>query len=538
MQKILVTILVFFLALSTSSAQKGIDFSHNYAAGGRLLMCVDSAAQNVYYANIFPNQPNTSFNFLPDVHEVSIQIYFKQQEAPEDFRYTILVDDTPIAINASIDTAQLEDVHKGDPEIFRSTTLGVFSVKGKNVTVLVYNVNNPLEGYKSVFYGKPIPKATIKIFSKRFKTDRGVDYDRMLNPGSITEITFNEKDDELTIVRDRSNIDYLYSIYIINKRTDECIFQSTSWEYGGYIGEDENYLPYVKIDKSVFKKSGDYQIIIQPLIAWDKYEDGNISPEEFEKYISTSTLSISINQESYSKNEMLLLVFITLLIVGSVFLISLYFIRKRNKNKLIENEKQKNAAKIHLSTIRSQLNPHFLFNALSGVQNLMNKNQIDAANKYLSKFARLTRNILDDKDLVSLQQEKALLDDYLQMEQLRFSFNYTIYHSEGLDLENIEIPSMLLQPFVENAVKHGVSHKATGGLITISFLEQGKDLILSISDNGNGFNTEQVRSGLGLQLSKDRMALLNGVYKENRFKLEISSTAIGTKIILTITGWL
>lgn len=92
MQKILITILIFFLVLSSSSAQKGIDFSHNYAAGGRLLMCVDSAAQNVYYDNIFPIQPNTSFNYLPDVHEVSIQIYFKQQEAPEDFRYTILVD--------------------------------------------------------------------------------------------------------------------------------------------------------------------------------------------------------------------------------------------------------------------------------------------------------------------------------------------------------------------------------------------------------------------------------------------------------------
>lgn len=538
MQKILITILIFFLVLSSSSAQKGIDFSHNYAAGGRLLMCVDSAAQNVYYDNIFPIQPNTSFNYLPDVHEVSIQIYFKQQEAPEDFRYTILVDDTPIAINAAIDTAQLENVHKGDPEVFRSTTLGVYSVKGKNVTVLVYNVKNPLEGYKSVFYGKPIPKAAIKILSKRYKTDGGVDYDRMLNPGSITEITFNEKDDELTIVRDRTNIDYLYSITIKNKRTDGTIFQSTAWEYGAYIGEDENYLPYVKIDKSVFKKSGDYQVIIQPLIAWDKYEDGNITSVEIEKYIATSTLSISINQESYSKSEMLLLVFITLLIVGSVFLISLYFIRKRNKNKLIENEKQKKSAKIQLSTIRSQLNPHFLFNALSGVQNLMNKNQIDAANKYLSKFARLTRNILDDKDLVSLQQEKALLVDYLQMEQLRFSFNYTINHSEGLDLENIEIPSMLLQPFVENAVKHGISHKATSGMITISFLEQGKDLILSVSDNGNGFNTEQVSSGLGLQLSKDRMALLNGVYNENRFILKISSTTIGTKINLTITGWL
>lgn len=87
-------------------------------------------------------------------------------------------------------------------------------------------------------------------------------------------------------------------------------------------------------------------------------------------------------------------------------------------------------AKLKLNSIRSQLNPHFLFNALAGIQNLMNKNEIDNANKYLSKFARLTRNVLDDKELASLSQEKTLLNDYLQMEQFRFGFKYELITPE------------------------------------------------------------------------------------------------------------
>ncbi|MNL29701.1 Sensor histidine kinase YehU [compost metagenome] len=195
-------------------------------------------------------------------------------------------------------------------------------------------------------------------------------------------------------------------------------------------------------------------------------------------------------------------------------------------------------AKLQLNSIRSQLNPHFLFNALSGIQNLMNKNETDNANKYLSKFARLTRNVLDDKELISLSQEKTLLDDYLQMEQLRFGFKYEINQSENLDLDNIEIPSMLLQPFVENAVKHGISQKAANGQIMISFTKQANDLVLTVTDNGNGFDTGKKNSGLGLPLSDSRIALLNSIYKENRFNLAIQSTTKGTKISLTLTDWL
>ncbi|WP_379090003.1 sensor histidine kinase [Pedobacter sp. UC225_65] len=228
--------------------------------------------------------------------------------------------------------------------------------------------------------------------------------------------------------------------------------------------------------------------------------------------------------------------FIVISSIGLAFLVILYIIKKRNKKKLTEKEQQRNTAKLQLNSIRSQLNPHFLFNALSGIQNLMNKNEIDNANKYLAKFARLTRNVLDDKELISLAQEKTLLDDYLQMEQLRFGFTYEINHSENLD--NIEIPSMLLQPFVENAVKHGISQKAADGKIMVAFIKQENDLVLTVTDNGNGFDTKKRHDGLGLQLSDSRIALLNSIYKENRFILAIQATAKGTKISLTLTDWL
>src|SRR5690606_24305542 len=259
---------------------------------------------------------------------------------------------------------------------------------------------------------------------------------------------------------------------------------------------------------------------------------------EIENYITRHTLSITLDQENYTQKEFLAYMFIVIFSVGLAFLLILYFTKKRNKKNLEEKEQQKNTAKLQLNSIRSQLNPHFLFNALSGIQNLMNKNETDNANKYLAKFARLTRNVLNYKELISLVQEKKLLDDYLQMEQLRFGFTYEINHSGDLDLANIEIPSMLLQPFVENAVKHGISQKATGGKIMITFIKQENDLILTVTDNGKGFDSERKNNGLGLPLSDSRIELLNSIYKENPFTLAIRSTTNGTEISLILTDWL
>ncbi|RZK42527.1 MAG: sensor histidine kinase [Pedobacter sp.] len=533
----LILVFLCFIGISTVNAQKGINFSQSYAAGGKLLMYVDSSAKNVFHANVFPNQPHTSFNYLPEVNNLGIQINFRKDIDIQHYRYTILINDKPVVVNKSINISQLNEVERGEDEVFRATSLGTFPIKGQILTTLVYSIENPQDIDKSVFYGKPIPKAKIKGLSKRFATENGAGYNWITHPKDDIELVLTEKDEELTIVKDKSDIDYLYYASIKDKKTNKIIFESTSWNYGGLV-EKHEFLPYVNIDKSIFKKSGDYEIIIQPLIKWNNCIDCNISPKEVEGYITRHRLSIILDEESYTKKEIVTYTFVVALTIGLVFIGVFYFNRKRNKKKLAENEQQKDIAKLRLNSIRSQLNPHFLFNALSGIQNLMNKNEIDNANKYLSKFARLTRNVLDNRELISLSQEKRLLDDYLQMEQLRFGFKYEINESENLDLDNIEIPSMLLQPFVENAVKHGISKKADEGKIMVTFTNRANDLVLTIVDNGKGFDTGKKSNGLGLQLSESRVVLLNSIYKENHFNLVLQSTDSGTKISLTLTDWL
>ncbi|MBU2046778.1 MAG: sensor histidine kinase, partial [Bacteroidetes bacterium] len=151
MKKIIFTFLSFIVTLPVIYAQKGINFSSKYAAGGKLLICVDSSAKNVFYNNVFPNQPHTSFNYLPEVNNVSIQIYFRKEDSVQQYRYTILVDNKPMVVNQSFKNEQMKDIKM--PEIYRSTSIGIFPIKGKIITILVYNIEKPLDIYKSVFYG-------------------------------------------------------------------------------------------------------------------------------------------------------------------------------------------------------------------------------------------------------------------------------------------------------------------------------------------------------------------------------------------------
>mgnify|MGYP006386656065 FL=1 len=99
MKKIIFTFLTFIIALTTANAQRGINFNGFYAAGGKMLMNIDSSAKNVVYNQVFPNQPYTFFNFLPDVNNVNITINFRKDISILDYRYTILVDNQPILLN-------------------------------------------------------------------------------------------------------------------------------------------------------------------------------------------------------------------------------------------------------------------------------------------------------------------------------------------------------------------------------------------------------------------------------------------------------
>ena len=132
-------------------------------------------------------------------------------------------------------------------------------------------------------------------------------------------------------------------------------------------------------------------------------------------------------------------------------------------------------AELEGKAIRAQMNPHFIFNSLNAIQESIVTEKIDAAYDYLSRFSKLLRMVLDnsDKNLIPLSSELETIRLYLSLEALRFSqsFSYTIENNDKLDKEDIYIPSLLLQPFVENAIWHGLINKEGEKLLQIRFSE-------------------------------------------------------------------
>ncbi|MFZ4058106.1 MAG: sensor histidine kinase [Ferruginibacter sp.] len=188
-------------------------------------------------------------------------------------------------------------------------------------------------------------------------------------------------------------------------------------------------------------------------------------------------------------------VWITGLIFFS-FILFVYFkqrIRNINKNNLLEQEKltlAKEVQKSQLSSIKSQMNPHFLFNALNTIQAYIYTNDKENASTYLGKFSDLTRMILDmsNKETIPLSEEIKALKLYLDLEKLRFedSFNCIIEIDDNIDPESIQVPSMLIQPYVENAIKHGLLHKKSNRQLSLTFTNVTDGIEVKVEDNGIG----------------------------------------------------
>lgn len=222
------------------------------------------------------------------------------------------------------------------------------------------------------------------------------------------------------------------------------------------------------------------------------------------------------------------------------FLVVLFKLRKQRKKTAAEQAKKERFEQ-GLKSVHAQLNPHFTFNALSSIQGLINNNDIKGANRYLSDFATLVRRSLADSEqpFIPLQRELQTLDTYLTLEQLRFNFAFVIHCSEEVPAATIEVPSLLLQPLVENAVKHGIAALQENGLIRVEVLRQGDDLVIHINDNGKGFEPGKETPGYGLKLTRDRIRLLNEMTAEEQVLMSITSKPqLGTIIELLFKKWL
>lgn len=197
-----------------------------------------------------------------------------------------------------------------------------------------------------------------------------------------------------------------------------------------------------------------------------------------------------------------------------------------------------------LTALKSQMNPHFMFNALNSIQDLVLQQDTINAQVYLAKFSELTRQVLDASgmEFISLQKEIDMLSLYLDLEKLRFGddFHYSIEISEHLDADEIVIPSMIIQPFVENALKHGLLHKQGHKILQVSFLYDADALICCVADNGIGrkvsaeINSRKKKhKSFATNATAERLRLLNEYYILN-IDLQIHDLEQGTSVMITI----
>lgn len=235
-----------------------------------------------------------------------------------------------------------------------------------------------------------------------------------------------------------------------------------------------------------------------------------------------------------------------LAIIG--FLYAAYDYRTRQLSR--EKDIRQQMTELEYSALQAQMNPHFIFNCLNSIQNFILQNEKDEAIEYLNGFARLVRGMLNASvdGSISLFEEINLLENYLLLEQLRFNhrFVYTVKALQDVDLLGIKIPPLLIQPYVENAVLHGISDRAGGGKVEIGLERKEEFLVAIIQDNGKGIASNMKdgptkrtpQKSVGMTITSRRLELLSKLRNDQAVEtVSLRNEAdeiIGTKVTIRI----
>ncbi|HLW32004.1 MAG TPA: histidine kinase, partial [Aequorivita sp.] len=229
-------------------------------------------------------------------------------------------------------------------------------------------------------------------------------------------------------------------------------------------------------------------------------------------------------------------------------LIQLYSKMEKNKEAQIKSSFSQKLKELEMAALRSQMNPHFLFNSLNAIKHLIMTSRNEDAELYLDKFSNLLRSILinSSREVISVEEELEILELYLTLESRRMEsdFKYDIQYSSREALWEYKIPPLLLQPFVENAIWHGLQPSLKQEKrLTIRF-DITDNLKIEIEDNGVGRKAsnlkQKLHKSMGMDITKERITLFNHLHTESihlqTVDLEENNIAIGTKIILTYTN--
>lgn len=307
----------------------------------------------------------------------------------------------------------------------------------------------------------------------------------------------------------------------------------------------ENYEKYVEVVDELYIKKEQELSQASRFSREIALKQNRITSLENERVLNESRYKLAFeNQELIQKNNR-----IQKWIIGSLILIALLLLLAAYyQYKNVKQQKYANNL-LALKSLRSQMNPHFIFNALNSVNSFIATNDERTANKYLSDFSQLMRSVLEnsEEDFIPLAKEIELLELYTKLEHFRFKdkFEYTITVDERIQMEEFVIPPMLLQPYVENAVWHGLRYKEEKGYLNIDFEYVSDEIVkIIIEDNGIGrirskaikTDNQKKQQSKGMGNIRKRITILNEMYRD---KVDVTVENVfenteGTRVLLIL----
>jgi tetratricopeptide (TPR) repeat protein len=312
-----------------------------------------------------------------------------------------------------------------------------------------------------------------------------------------------------------------------------------------------------------YKEEGDYEqalISFQELVALQD----SIQKEKNKQSLLANNLSIELEQkedqielmlendalkeEAYAldiekreaENQNKLYIIYALIGILLIMTIAAVLIIRSNK------ERAKTNMLLELKSLRTQMNPHFIFNSLNSVNSFISKNDDRSANKYLSRFSQLMRLVLENSkhDFVPLESELKIIELYMELEHLRFQdkFDYDLNIASSINVESIEIPPMLVQPYIENAVWHGLRYLDEKGHLDVKVKQDENSLTWTITDNGIGrkasaemkTKNQKLGESTGMKNIEQRLGILNKMHATQMKTTIIDLEEGGTQVILEI----
>lgn len=294
----------------------------------------------------------------------------------------------------------------------------------------------------------------------------------------------------------------------------------------------ESYKNYISIRDSITGQEKKNQITrLTMQFEFDKKEAGTKAENEKKQALA----SAQIKKQKLVKNTIATAAALLLL---SAFLVFIFYKRKRDAEDLRkEAELKAEMAETEMKALRSQMNPHFIFNSLNSISDFILHNDVKKANYYLGKFAKMMRMILENSEhsQVTLADDLKALELYMQLEAVRLNdkFSFEIKVDEAIDQENTLVPPLILQPFVENSIWHGIAQKEGKGKILIEIKKENDLINCMVEDNGVGLPASnpviKSKRSLGMKITRSRIEMMNKI-KKSQGSVELFHLPIGTRV--------